>query len=409
MRICLVYPQGMDLPDYFDGIITSKVGKGQTLPPLGILYIISNSKYYNNMDFIDNRIAGYSEDELYQRLLDYDIIGFGGTIFDIQGVRNLSIRLMAESKRTIYGGPNTINANLYEGQFSLIFKGEADLEFDSAIESDKTYYVAKRIKYLSDLHWPAREMIHLNHYMRSERALKGYEPTDVVVSSRGCPFLCSHCSSKDIWDRKYTGRDIDEVVKEISYLEKFYGTKSIYFREDNFTVYKKRLKEMSKKMTLPWMCESRVDGIDEERLKMMVDGGCKAIWFGIESTDELSLSLIDKGITLEQIYKALNLCKKYGIYTMGSFMFGFPHDTWRSIIKNFRGANKLGLNHVSYNRIFSFPVSRLHDQIIREGLDYYTFENITLPRTKFLSADNLNRLYKVANLYYSLKRKYLER
>jgi len=410
VKICLVYPNGMKLPSYFKVATNISTDINETLPPLGLLYIISNSKY--NIDFIDNRIEKYSFKELINRLMEYDIIGFGGTIFEIKEVRKTSQYLMQNGKITIYGGPNaTVNWNLYLGYFNIIIRGEVEPIFDSLIENInnplklgmsniKGSWINQevfKVNNLDKLKFPDRTKIDLNKYRRTESAYLGdIYPVDTIVSSRGCPFNCYFCSSKIIWGQRYIYRSVDNVLNEIIFMKKEYGSKAIYFREDNFTTNKNRLFDFCKKvkkLNIIWMCESRVDTLDEEIIKQMFDSGCRGIWFGIESTDDEVLKKIRKNITLNQIKKTINLCNKYGITTGGGFMLGFPFDDKESIIKNYQSSKKLNLKVVFYNRIWAIPSSEMYDEIINNGLDYYSYENIILPSTKYLTADEVNDIY----------------
>ena len=409
-KVCLVYPDSIKLPSYFKRATNISTDIKETLPPLGMLYIIGNSKY--QIDFIDDRIEKYSFEELIHILMKYDIIGFGGTIFEIKEARRASQYLMKLGKITIYGGPNaTVNWNLYLGQFGVIFRGEAELTFDQIIEHLNSLekigfskisgtYINKqpfRIMDLNKLKYPDRTKINLNRYRREEQIyMEGVYPVDTIVSSRGCPFNCYFCSSKLIWDQKYTYRRVDDIIEEIKYMIKKYGSKGIYFREDNFTTNRKRLVEFCnkiKKYKIDWMCESRVDALDKETIKLMSESGCKGIWFGIESTDNVVLKKIRKNITFERSKLTISLCNKYGIVTGGGFMIGFPFDTKESIIRNYKKSKKLGLKDRFYNRVWAIPRSEMYDEIVNEGLDYYSHENIILPSTRFLSADELNELY----------------
>lgn len=87
-KICLVYPDEMKLPPYFRYATNISTDIIETLPPLGLLYIIGNSKF--KIDFIDNRIKKYTFEELAGILAEYDIVGFGGTIFEIKQARHLA-------------------------------------------------------------------------------------------------------------------------------------------------------------------------------------------------------------------------------------------------------------------------------------------------------------------------------
>ena len=403
MKILLIYPNNTKLPWYFKYIIDDTIK--DTLPPLGMLYVIANSR--SDIDFIDNRIKKYDLEQLFEICLNYDIIGFGGTIFEVNEAQILSKKLMEAGKITLYGGANaTVNWKLYLNDFSSIVIGEAENLFNFYFKnkSDKIFKTIRceRNENLDKLIYPARHKIDLNDYRRNERYLEE-KPVDTVVSSRGCPYDCSFCSSKHIWDRKYTYRSVNNVLEEIKYLQNIYKTKAIYFREDNFTINIKRLVEFCDKMTIPWMCESRAD-LTEETIKRMKEGGCKAIWFGIEATDNETLKRIKKNITIEKAKKTIELCNKHGVKTGGGFIFGFPTDSKRDIIKRFKDSNKLGLWNTFYNRFYAIPYSDLYQEVKDNNLDQLEFQNIILPRTYFINAYTVNWLYfNLAKRNYLIK------
>jgi len=411
-NICLVYPNQTKLPSFFDKV-TNIPKEPVLLLPLGLLYVASNSKY--KIDIIDNRVAKLNDSDMFDKLRSYDVIGFGGTIFEARQAINLSKKLKKKGKITIYGGPNAnVNWNLYLNDFDLIFRGEAEEYFDPVIENiestselnklgflkKKGTFVNKQIFRINDLDklcFPDRDLINLGKYKREEISYMGnVYPVDTVASSRGCPFECTFCSSKYVWQRKYTIRSVKNIIKEIKLMKKKYGTKGIYFREDNFTISKKRVLEFCKairSINIAWMCESRVDTLDEETIKEMSRSNCRAIWFGIESTSNKTLKRIKKGFTIERAKETIKLCKTYGIKTGGGFMLGFPHETKENILSTIKESKKIGLDNIFYNRVWAIPKSEMHNYVIKNRLDTYKFENIVIPSTEYLSADEVTNIY----------------
>jgi len=407
-KICFVYPDQTELPSFFDKV-TNIPKNPVLLPPLGLLYVASNSKY--KIDILDNRVERLNDNELFRKLRKYNVVGFGGTIFETKQAVDISCRLNKLGIITIYGGPNaTVNWELYLGKFSYIIRGEAEELIDKLLSKvnsknkefvyKKGAYVSKninRIENLNKLKFPDRDLIDLLKYKRIESSyLPNIFPLDTVASSRGCPFDCTFCSSSYIWNRRYTLRSVDNVIDEIKMMIKKYKTKGIYFREDNFTISKKRVLEFCDKikdLKIKWMCESRVDTLDEEMIKKMKNSGCDAIWFGIESTNNKTLQLINKGFKIETAIKTINLCKKYKIKTGGGFMLGFPHEKKEDILRTIKESKKLGLDIVFYNRVWAIPKSAMYNFIIKNKLDAYKFENIIIPATKYLSADEVTDLY----------------
>jgi len=81
-------------------------------------------------------------------------------------------------------------------------------------------------------------------------------------------------------------------------------------------------------------CFTRVNDIDEEKLKAMVNAGCKKVSFGIESGSPKMLKLLKKGQTIEQIERAFCLVKDAGIKTVeATFMIGNHPDETREDIE----------------------------------------------------------------------------
>ncbi|MCK4418259.1 hypothetical protein KAV79_00435, partial [Candidatus Aerophobetes bacterium] len=102
MKICLVYPNTMKFPLKPFKEVTHVDPNPFTRPPLGMLYIMSNSKYH--MDFINNSMYKYSDKELYHILKSYDVVGFGGTVYESLQAKNVSSLLRNDGILTIYGG-----------------------------------------------------------------------------------------------------------------------------------------------------------------------------------------------------------------------------------------------------------------------------------------------------------------
>ena len=419
MKVCLVCPDLMDLPSCFDkvgGIISRS---RRFLPPLGILYLISNSR--RRIDFIDNRINRYSDEKLYHKLKSYNIVGFGGTVTEVKQAKNVANLLRESGIITIYGGPNaTLNYDQYTNNFDIIVRGEGEITFEEVLnvlekkgalnnipgivykEDGKIARNPDRpfIRDLDILEYPDREILYLEKYSRLSKftylnVFPNVLPMDTILSSRGCLFMCTFCSSKLIWKRIYRKRGVEAVVKEIKYLMDNLGTKSVYFREDLFTRPREwifKFCKMVKPLGIEWMCESRVDTVDKEMLKVMKDAGCAAMWFGIESCSNKTLRLIKKRFTIEQAKNTIKNCNEVGIICGGVFIFGFPHETREEILFNFEKAQELGLNWIAFSRLIGFPRSELYDLFGKEGLDRYEYESIIIPDTQYMHADEVTDL-----------------
>lgn len=160
-----------------------------------------------------------------------------------------------------------------------------------------------------------------------------------IMTTRGCPFQCTFCSS----DKKFNKRSADNCIKEIKHALDKYKIKAFQILDDNFIMDKKRAIEFCKgikPLNMRWMCPNgiRADMFDEELAKEMKDAGCFHISFGIESSDPKVLKAINKGETIEQIEKAIDIALKYKFSVNGFFILGLPESSYESDLKSWEWA-----------------------------------------------------------------------
>jgi radical SAM superfamily enzyme YgiQ (UPF0313 family) len=148
-------------------------------------------------------------------------------------------------------------------------------------------------------------------------------------TSRGCPFSCKFCSILGPWGRGFRYFSASVVVNEIEHLQDTYGVRGVCFREDNFTVLRRRVEEvcrllLNRGLQIDWAAEARVDSLDRPLAELMSSSGCKGLLFGVESGSERMLKAMKKGITTEDTRRAFSLCKEHGIRTYCSIVYGLP-------------------------------------------------------------------------------------
>jgi radical SAM superfamily enzyme YgiQ (UPF0313 family) len=108
-----------------------------------------------------------------------------------------------------------------------------------------------------------------------------------------------------------------------------YKIEYIWFYDENFLTDKSRVEKICELMKknnihIEWSFASRADSIDLSILKKIKEVGCKIIFFGFESGSQRILNVLEKGTTIEQNQKAVDLCKETGITVIGYFIMGNP-------------------------------------------------------------------------------------
>ena len=178
---------------------------------------------------------------------------------------------------------------------------------------------------------PRHEMLPLDKQRMP--MIKG--PFTFIVTSRGCPAGCKYCIKHVTYQNTLRVRSAEHILEELEYLVKL-GITNIHMYADLFTVNRQHVVDMCNAiidagLKIKWTCNSRVDYVDEEMLRLMSKAGCWLISWGIESANELVLKRARKGYKKEQAFKALQWAHNAGIKNWSYFIIGLPGETVESI------------------------------------------------------------------------------
>ena len=188
-----------------------------------------------------------------------------------------------------------------------------------------------------------------------------------VSISRGCPWNCNFCGSPQFWNRRVRFRSPEHFLEEIEILYKK-GIRMFYFSDDTFTLNKSKVLEicdliLKKGLKINWNAISRVDQVDEEMLYWMRKAGCIQISYGVESGSEKIRKALNKPIKSEDIIKAFEITKRYGILPRLYLIYGSPgedEDTIDESIKLMHTIKPLAL--ITYI-LDLFPGTRFWNEI----------------------------------------------
>ena len=186
--------------------------------------------------------------------------------------------------------------------------------------------------------------------------------------SRGCPFSCVYCSSKNMWGKKVVWRDPKRVLDEIEYLYNEYGTNLVFFPDLTFNIDKKKVIEICNefvKRDLPvhWAAFFRLDKLDKEMLYAIEEAKCVKIHLGIE-TDSINADNLkdDYSISKEDYHQILNTADEIGLLIRGYLMIGFPSDTEEKIRNYSIFLRTLSIDEIIVSFVTPFPGTQIWDE-----------------------------------------------
>lgn len=193
-----------------------------------------------------------------------------------------------------------------------------------------------------------------------------------LITGRGCPFSCAYCASQQLWGRTVRFRSVSNVISELEYLKTNYNPSIIHFADDTFTLDKDRAKEIcqqiiNRRLGIKWVCDTRVDCLDEELVALIKSAGCIRVKIGVESGSNRILKAMQKGITKEQVRKAVDWIKKEGLPLTVYLMIGFPQETNEDLQQTIELARELDADYYSLSVLAPYYGTQVWNDLEKSG------------------------------------------
>jgi len=193
-----------------------------------------------------------------------------------------------------------------------------------------------------------------------------------IVTARGCYNKCAFCSRTMVsFCNKYHGYNLEKLVECIHQMKEKYNVSCFTFNDEVLNL--KRMVQFSKllkKENITWSVETRMDEkLSDEEIQTIVDGGCRMLYFGMESYNQRVLDLMKKNISRENIEPLVNGFLQHGIPVTLFGLFGFPGETedeMKNTMQYLRDVKKRMVNLGYY-----FGGSAFGSFMLLEGSDVY--------------------------------------
>ncbi len=296
----------------------------------------------------------------------------------------------AEIVKAALDGPLTLNS------LSDI-QGIAFWDGDKLIETENR----PRIQDLDVLPFPARELLSIY-------------PHTSMITSRGCPYRCTFCSTSRFWgttcynSAEYVGEEIEMLVRK-------FKVRFISFYDDLFIAKRKRLLEIIHSLEkrgllgkIPFSCSVRADLIDDELASLLVRLGIKYVTIGLESGDNETLKYLKgRDVTVSQNQDAIQILQENKIKINAYFIIGSPLETQEKLDRTYNFIVKTKVDLVWVNCLVPYPGTPVWEYAREDGLlseesfDWsllkarlYRHPDDMICLSKYISKEQLFRQYK---------------
>lgn len=227
-----------------------------------------------------------------------------------------------------------------------------------------------------------------------------YLYTNIISTSRGCPFQCDFCyNSCEKSLKTYINRPIEDVINDIRKLK----TKHIMFIDDNFIGNPKWTSELLKALkplNLKWNAAVTSNiGDMPELLDEMKDAGCQSLFIGFETINSKSLESVHKVQNSVSKYERLiSEIHKREIMINASFVFGLDEDDATIFKSTLEWIVKNKIETVTSHILTPYPGTKLYstlsaeNRIVDFNLPHYNTANVVF-KPKNMTAEELYKGY----------------
>ena len=212
-----------------------------------------------------------------------------------------------------------------------------------------------------------------------------------------CREICSYCDfCKVYYKQQWVDDYLIQLKKELEDKHLPFSLYTIYIgggTPTSLTVHQlKYLMDTLKPYTYKvkeYTIEVNPETVDEEKLKILFDGGITRLSIGVQTFQEKLLKPINRKHKNKDVFKIIQQAKKIGFQNISiDLMYGIPYQTQNDIIQDLNILKTLDIQHVSYysliledNTILSFqnyqPIDEQEEaeiyEYIQQSLDEIGF------------------------------------
>lgn len=232
----------------------------------------------------------------------------------------------------------------------------------------KRVMISPPVKNLDSLPFPSWDIFPYKDYSYFPVIRK--KPILTILTSRGCPFPCGYyCPYPNFQGKTWRKRSVKNVIEEIKYLIKNYQIKALDFRDPNFTLDKERARNIAEEIIknnikIYWSCETHLNSLDKNLIKILYRAGLRNINVGIESGSEEVLKK-SKRINSSKRHQneIIDYCQNLGISVAAFYILGLPSDTRETIGETIKYSQKLNTMIAQFSLCTPYPGTKFYEEI----------------------------------------------
>lgn len=321
-------------------------------------------------------IKNYSLDMNSIFTFDDVLIGLGKYNIEtvLKDIKNISISCYVWSKKYIndlidFLYSKGFNGKIILGGYEITYNRKEDLNKDYprvnifiSGDGEKTLYEAIKSKEKGngDLLNKKTNLNELPLVYSSEFIYLSSKNKVNIETKRGCPYSCSFCAHKDLENNKYFERNIDDIKRELLYLNQK-KVKKVNFLDPIFNIGKsyidivKYMVEIDFQPKISFQTRFElIKGVEGKEFLELASKLNVDLEFGLQTIIPEEYNIINRKNKKEKIIESLKNLNDLGISYEVSLIYGLPNQTVETFKKSIEFLKENGCK-----RILAFPLMLL--------------------------------------------------
>jgi len=236
-----------------------------------------------------------------------------------------------------------------------------------------------------------------------------------VMTSRGCNFHCTFCSSHTVHGRRLRYFSLERVRADLTRLVKKYHAHTLIFQDDHFLADKERalkiiaiVKEL--KVKAVFQNGLALYTLTRDVLEALKDAGVNHLVLAVESGSQRVLTqLMHKPLTLEMVKRVASDCRDLGIYTDANLIIGMPGETKKDISDARRFLKTLSINWYRISTATPLVGSDIYKLCLNKNyIDKNSFENCHYKKAVITTEDFTPEYIEEMQYFLNLELNFVE-
>lgn len=205
-----------------------------------------------------------------------------------------------------------------------------------------------------------------------------------IDTSRGCDRDCSFCSQRKFWKQSWRARSPESLMEDVIEQHEKHGVNVILLTDDYPTIDKERWEKwldllIEADLGIYILMETRAEDIvrDRDILHKYRKAGIIHIYIGTEATDQETMDLYNKGLSVNEAQLALSLCAEHNIITETSMILGHPDETKEKIEKTVTQAISYKPDFCHFLALSPWPYADMYKDL-KDYIEVYDYKMYNL-------------------------------